>query len=250
MEWFSRSNHSFQFSLFSVNHIAALGIFVLVSAAIFLNRKKLNDQKWRRIEIGTAFSLILIEGMNHVWMHINGVWSFGRSLPLELCNIALILCIFLLMTRRKIFFELMFFIAVLGATQAIITPALTYDFPHFRYFRFFYEHIMVVWAALYFTWVKGYYPSFRSLRKLLIFINLLLPIIFFVNNQADGNYWFLRHKPESPSLFDLLGPYPWYIFTLESVLIALSSITWFIMRKRVKNGERSQMNIGLAKQED
>lgn len=249
MEWFSRSQ-SVQFNMFSVNHIAVLCIFVLVAAAIFLNRKKLNNQKWRRFEIGAALSLILVEGLNQVWMYLNGVWSFDRSLPLELCNIALILCIFLLITRRRIFYELMFFIAILGATQAIITPALTYDFPHFRYFRFFYEHLMVVWAALYFTWAKGYYPSFRSLWKLLIFINLLVPVIFFVNNQAGGNYWFLRHKPKSPSLFDLLGPYPWYIFTLEGLLLALSSITWFVLRKWVKNGEHSHLNISLTKQED
>jgi hypothetical integral membrane protein (TIGR02206 family) len=242
MGWFGHSHKSYNFELFSESHLMIIAIFVLTSFFIFLNRKKLKDPKWRRAEIGAAFSLIWIEIMNHIWMFAHGVWKAGRSLPLELCNIALLLCIILLLTRKKIFFELLFFIALLGASQAIITPALTYDFPHFRFIHFFYAHLMVVWVTLYFTWAKGYYPTFQSFIKLMVFINLMLPVILYVNKQADGNYWFLRHKPKSPSLFDVLGPYPWYIISLESVLIVISLIAWLILRKWEKSyEERSQV---------
>ncbi|MCQ6276076.1 TIGR02206 family membrane protein [Bacillus sp. V3B] len=237
MEWFGHSHKSFDFDMFSESHFVILAIFVLITVVIFRYRKNLNDEKWRRTEIGVAISLILFEIMNHVWMYVNSVWKVGRSMPLELCNIGLILCIILLLTRKKVVFELLFFIAILGATQAIFTPALTYDFPHFRFLHFFYAHMMVVWVTLYFTWAKGYYPTFRTVIKLIVFINLLLPIILFINKQANGNYWFLRHKPKSPSLFDVLGPYPWYIFSLESLLIIFSLITWIIFPKM---GEKSR----------
>ncbi|MBT2686698.1 TIGR02206 family membrane protein [Bacillus sp. ISL-47] len=237
MEWFGLSKKPFNFDLFSVSHFVILAIFILGITAIFLCRTKLSNEKCRRAEIGAAFSLIVIEILNHAWMYTNGVWKPGRSLPLELCNIALILCIFLLVTRKKIYFELIFFIALLGATQAIITPALTYGFPHFRFIHFFYAHLMVVWVTLYFTWAKGYYPTFRSFMKLIVFINLLLPLVLFVNKRAEGNYWFLRHKPKSPSLFDVLGPYPWYIFSLEGVLIVISLIAWLILRKMEKSSD-------------
>ncbi|NQD67675.1 TIGR02206 family membrane protein [Bacillus haikouensis] len=231
MDWFGHSHQSFHFSLFSVSHVVTLAIFIFVAVIIFLYRKNVSNSKRRRIEKGTAYSLILMEMMNHVWMYVHDVWKFGRSMPLELCNIAVILCICLLLTRKRIFFELLFFIAVLGATQAIITPALTYDFPHFRFLHFFYSHLIAVWVTLYFTLANGYHPTFRSFTKLIVFINLLMPIILLVNMLSEGNYWFLRHKPKSPSLFDLLGPYPWYILTLESVLIVISVITWLILRK-------------------
>lgn len=240
MDWFGLSNKSFDFDMFSRSHIIILVIFILITAVIFLYRKKLNGNKWRRTEIGVIFSLILFEITNHLWMYINGVWKIGRSMPLELCNIGLILCVILLFTRNKFVFELLFFIAILGATQAIFTPALTYDFPHFRFFHFFYAHMIVVWVSLYFTWAKGYYPTFRSVIKLIVFINLLLPVILFVNKWTNGNYWFLRHKPKSSSFLDVLGPYPWYIFSLESLLIVFSLIAWLILRKREKShGERS-----------
>ena len=241
MEWFGSDNRSYDFNMFSLSHFVILTIFMLIVVVIFLNRKKMNGKNWRKSEVGIAISLILFEITNHVWMYVNGTWKVGRSMPLELCNIGLILCIILLFTRKKVVFELLFFIAILGAPQAIITPALTYDFPHFRFFHFFYAHMMVVWVTLYFTWAKEYYPTFRTAIKLIVLINFLLPIILFVNKQSNGNYWFLRHKPKSPSLFDVLGPYPWYIFSLESLLIAFCLIAWLIFRKWEKtHGERSQ----------
>lgn len=230
MEWFGLSNKSFTFHMFSASHFVILFIFLFVSVVLFLYRSKLNHEKMRGTEIGVILSLAVFEITNHVWMYMNGVWKIGHSMPLELCNIGLILSIILLMTKRKVIFELLFFIALLGATQAIFTPALTYDFPHFRFFHFFYTHMTVVWIALYFALVKGFSPTFTSVLKLLIFINLLLPIILYVNNRYHGNYWFLRHKPNSPSFFDLLGPYPWYIFSLESVLIICSILAWLIIR--------------------
>lgn len=228
MEWLSPSNEKYEFHMFSLSHLIVLAIFLLIPAAIFVFRNKLKEKSWRTTELGVALSLILFEMLNHAWMYANGVWKLGRSMPLELCNIGLILSIFLLVSGKKLYFELLFFISLLGSTQAIVTPALTYDFPHFRFFHFFYAHMAIVWISLYFMWVKGFYPSFKSVLKLLAFVNLLFPIILYVNKAADGNYWFLRHKPDSPSFLDLLGPYPWYIISLETLLITLSTITWYM----------------------
>jgi hypothetical integral membrane protein (TIGR02206 family) len=241
MPWFGLSNKSFDFDIFSGSHLVVLAIFVLVIVLIFLYRKNLNTKNSRKTEIGLALSLILFEITYHIWMYMNGSWKLGRSMPLELCNIGLILCIILLLTRKKLVFELLFFIAILGASQAIFTPALTYDFPHFRFFHFFYTHMMIVWVSLYFTWSRGYNPTFHSTIKLITFLNLLLPVILFVNKHTNGNYWFLRHKPEGQNLFNVQGPYPWYIFSLEGLLIILSLLAWLLFRnweKRHRKGSK------------
>ncbi|RSD27355.1 TIGR02206 family membrane protein [Mesobacillus subterraneus] len=242
MEWFGHGNKGIEFTIFSGSHIGILTIFLLINAVLFLFRKKWRENQWRSAEIGVCLSLIMIEVLNHVWMYKHGVWKLGRSMPLELCNIGVLLTIALLVTRKKVLYELLFFIAILGATQAIVTPALTYDFPHFRFFHFFYAHMMIVWVTLYFTWIKGYYPTFQSVLKAVTFINLLLPVILVINKRADGNYWFLRHKPQSPSFMDLLGPYPWYIFSLESLLILFSLIAWRLLRNRDGNRKESSFN--------
>jgi hypothetical integral membrane protein (TIGR02206 family) len=40
------------------------------------------------------------------------------------------------------------------------------------------------------------------------------------NLFTGGNYMFLRERPETPSLLDYMGPWPWYI--LSAALLALS----------------------------
>lgn len=232
MEWFGGSNKNYDFQLFSVSHFCIIFILLLVSVCIFLYRDKLKAEKWRRTEIGIAISLIIIETTYHLWMFVNGSWNISYALPLELCSISLILTVLLLLTRKKIIYEILLFTALLGASQAIFTPLLNYDFPHFRFFHFFYTHLIIIWVPLYFTWAKGYRPSIWSVVKLFIFLNVLMPIIMFINRLVDGNYMFLSHKPSSASLLDVLGPYPWYILSMEGLLISLSLILWLIFREK------------------
>lgn len=230
MEWFGRSYQSLPFSMFSNSHLVSISLFIMFAVMILINRKNIIPGKWRKAEIGIAISLIGLESANQFWMFHNGLWRIGRSLPLELCNIGLLLCILLLLTNKSIYFELLFFLAVIGATTAIFTPALKYDFPHFRFFHFFIAHAVIVWVALYYLLVKGYKLTFFSVVKLLVFLNSLLPVVLYVNQLHNGNYWFLKHKPNTPSLFDILGPYPWYIITLEGALLAVCIFVWLILR--------------------
>ncbi|WP_318509436.1 TIGR02206 family membrane protein [Bacillus sp. T3] len=198
-------------------------------------RNHLNKPTGRIAEIIVGISLVLFEVTYHIWMLINGSWNVSHAIPLELCSISLVLTVLLLFTRKKIIYEILLFTALLGASQAIFTPLVNYDFPHFRFFHFFYTHLMSIWVVLYFTWVKGYRPTIWSVFKLFVFLNILMPFIMLINRTVNGNYMFLAHKPKSPSLLDVLGPYPWYIFSLEGLLIALSLLVWVMFREKNKH---------------
>lgn len=233
MDWFGGSYKDYDFEMFSISHWVIIAILLLGSTAIFVNRRKFFDNnKWRKVEIGTAISIILIELTYHFWMYINGDWDVSHAIPLELCSISLILTVLLLLTRKKIIYEILLFTALLGASQAIFTPALNFDFPHFRFFHFFYTHLMDIWVVLYFTWARGYRPTIWSVVKLFVFLNVLMPIIMWINKLVGGNYMYLSHKPKTASLLDVLGPYPYYILSLEGMLISLSLIVWLIFREK------------------
>lgn len=235
MEWFGGSYKENPFIMFSANHLIMLAFLLIISAWIFLFRTKLRAKDWRSSEIGLAILLTLFEVTYYVWLIRNRIWHVSDSLPLELCSISLLLTIILLLTKKKWVYEILLFTGLLGATQALVTPLLYYDFPHFRFLHFFFTHFMMIWVPLYFTWVKGYRPTIWSVVKLLLFLNVLLPIIMAVNKLVNGNYMFLRHKPESASLLDYLGPYPNYIFSMEGLLIALSLLIWLLFRKKAGN---------------
>ncbi len=232
MKWFGGTNLGYGFEMFSSSHFAMLGIFFAVSFAIFKYQETLKRLSLRKLEIGLAISLIIWEAGYHSWLYMNGLWKLRHSIPAELCNISLFLTILLLLTGRKLLFELLFFTAILGASQALATPVLYYDFPHFRFFHFFWTHMLMIWAVLYYMWVKGIRPTWSSVKKAVIFLNLLVPFVMLLNELVGGNYMFLSHKPKTASLLDFLGPHPWYILTLETIFIASSLLIWWIFRDR------------------
>lgn len=221
------------FVMFSTVHIATLCVILALMISLFAFRKKFqfDMQTTRRIERGIALSLIGMEILYHVWMVQSERWRLVDSLPLELCSLSLLITAFLLWTGNKHVVDFVVFAGIGGALQAIVTPVLDMDFPHFRYFHFFYTHAMIILTGLYFIWIKGYRPTFKGVVKTMLVLNVLLPVILLVNKLVEANYMFLRNKPENGSLLDVLGPYPWYILSLEAVAFLIFTLLWLGLRK-------------------
>ena len=126
------------------------------------------------------------------------------------------------MSRSFRIYEFAFFIGISGALQALMTPDIgVYNFPHYRFFHVFFSHGAIVIAALYMTIVERYRPSWRSLGRTMLWLNVYAAAVFGVNLVLDSNYLFVMHKPATASLFDLLGPWPVYIFAAEGVALVM-----------------------------
>lgn len=232
MSWFGGSYGEYDFNMFSASHFTVLAILIIIVRCLYIFKERLKLFQLRKAEIGTAVFLLLLEAVYHVWMIVNGNWKLSHAIPLELCSISLFLAVILLITKKKIVYEILLFTGLLGASQALLTPSLNYDFPHFRFFHFFMTHLLIFCIPLYFTWVKGYRPSIYSVGKAMLFLNILMPLVMIVNGLTGGNYLYLSHKLKSASLLDLLGPYPWYIVSLELLAFSLSIVIWLLLRKR------------------
>jgi hypothetical integral membrane protein (TIGR02206 family) len=48
-----------------------------------------------------------------------------------------------------------------------------------------------------------------------------MALVGVVNWLLGSNYLFIAHKPDTPSLIDVLGPWPWYILSLEALALVL-----------------------------
>lgn len=203
-------------------------LFILIVLLFLIRKKGEIQQKYERL---FALSLVVMELLYHSWMMSTGRWDLSVSLPLELCSISLLVVIVLLWTGNKRLIDFVFFAGIGGALQAMATPVLDVGFPHFRYFHFFYTHIGIIVTAFYFTWMKGYMPTFNGVIKTMVALNILLPIIVVTNVLFNGNYMFLREKPVDGSLLDFLGPYPWYILSLQCVAFIVFSCLWLLFRK-------------------
>ena len=111
--------------------------------------------------------------------------------------------------------------------QALITPdAGIYGLPHFRAVQTLAAHGGIVLAALYMTIVEGLRPTWQSFKRVFQWTNIYMVIVFFINLAIGSNYLFIAHKPEFPTLIDLLAPWPWYILELEVVALAVCFILY------------------------
>lgn len=144
---FTFSSQVLPFKLFSAEHIAAIGVLVMVYTIIYISREKLlrNERLDKILRYSIAAALYLQEISLHIWRLWSGTWSAGSTLPFHLCGLMVVLCPLMLVTRSYKLYELIYLIGMAGATQAILTPDLgAFGFPHYRYYQFFTSHGLIV----------------------------------------------------------------------------------------------------------
>ncbi|WP_096202622.1 YwaF family protein [Bacillus sp. FJAT-45350] len=217
---------------FSKVHISTVLIFLLSVWAFYLWRNTKSIKIYGRIVI--LLLLIVSEISIHLWSYYVGVWNLAYHLPLQLCTISLYLCIGMLLTRIKIIFEFVYFFGLAGAFLAILTPELFYTFPHFRFFHFFIAHFAIIYAVLYMVWVEKMRITFYSLIKSFLFLNGVALTAYIANQITGANYMYLAQKPTSPTVLDYLGPYPWYILSLQIVAFTLFLLLYIPFKVRNK----------------
>ena len=210
------------FVFFSPPHWAALGVMFLIYGLLWFYRDRFKENAkldlWTRRT--TAFVLLAQEFSLSIWRMSHGVWEPGTSLPLHLCGMGIVLAAFMMINRNYLLYELVYFWGLGGAIQACLTPNIgEYGYPHYRYFQFFVSHGTLIFASLYMTWVGGLRPTHKSIWKVMGITNIYLVIIAGFNTLTNGNYLFICHKPETGSIMDAMGPWPWYVLVLEVVAV-------------------------------
>ncbi len=209
-----------RFAPFGAAHLASLLLIAAVVLAVYLLRRKLALRPAPGRFILAAL-LAACEILLNVWYVRGDVYSPSSTLPLELCSISLYLSVLMLLLRSRFLFGIVYFTGIGGALQALATPVLAYAFPHFRFLEFFIAHGLLIVSALYMVWAEGFRPTLRSVFTAWAAVNVIAVFVYAVDRLTGANYMFLARKPPSSSLLDVLGPYPWYILSLELVALLL-----------------------------
>ena len=163
----------------------------------------------------------------HTWNLATGVWSIRENLPLHLCGISIWSSVYMLFARDYRLYPIIFFVGLGGAAQAVITPSAgEYGLPHFRAFQTLISHGMLVVAMVFVTTIEGQRPSWASLWKTMLILNVYLVVVTTINYALGSNYMFTMQKPHTASLFDVMGPWPWYLLTAEVLAIFLFTLLY------------------------
>jgi len=209
------------FVFFSTPHWLALFTLFVIFSMILVFRSWFLRPKVDLYTRWTVAVLLIVQELSlNVWRLSNGSWTAGDSLPLHLCGMGIVLAAFMMVNKNFLLYELVYFWGLGGAIQALLTPNIgIYGYPHYRYFQFFVSHGTLIFASLYMTWIGGMRPTHRSIWRVMGITNIYLVIIAGFNTLTDGNYLFICHKPVDGSIIDFLGPWPWYILSLEVVAV-------------------------------
>lgn len=134
-----------------------------------------------------------------------------ERLPFHMCSIMPFIAAGALLTGCPYMSALTYFMGTLVCAQALITPALPYEFSHPVFFEFFISHALIVLAALYLPLVQSWRPRPRDFLKAFYFgIGYALAMLA-LNPLLGTNFGFVMRAPAGGSILDLLGPWPWYL---------------------------------------
>lgn len=215
------------FVLFGTKHmmmmlVGVFGVAVLIAAGYWLEQKSL-----------ARFVSIVVLGIKIAELYYrNVVWGekIYQMLPFHLCNLTIIISIFMMLFHSKILFQLVYFWFV-GAIFAIVTPDIIFDYPSFFTISFFITHFYLIFAALFALIHFHFRPNKKGLVFAFVTVNLWAVLMYFVNQKLGTNYLFISRIPETKTLLNYLGPWPYYYIPVEIIYLVVSFLLYLPFRK-------------------
>jgi hypothetical integral membrane protein (TIGR02206 family) len=234
---FSSHPSGIDFVLFGQAHLVAVAIVLGINLSVIWLRDSFGEKAREWFRIVLAVFILATEISYQGWRGCVGIYTLRDSLPFHLCAVMSLVAPLMLLTRNQVLYELVYFLGIGGATQAIVTPDVgAYGYPHWRFFASFMAHGGIVTAAIYMTVVERRRPSWSSIVRVGGVMLAYMAVIEVVNFQIGSNYLFIARKPDFPTLIDHLGPWPWYILSLIGVGLVSCFVLHlpFLIRDRLR----------------
>jgi len=225
------------FAAFGRSHLIVMGLAVALPAGLAMIARRQRSENFART-VSFAFAAELIATwIVWYWLIVARGWISAQTiLPMDLCDWATIATLATLLRPNQRSYELAYFWAFSGTLQALVTPELYYDFPDLRFIIFFAFHGGTIAAVLFLTLARGLRPHRSSLPRVIAWSLLYLVSALAVNRLFATNFGYLSTKPTTPSLLDVMGPWPVYIVALVGVGILYVFVLYapFFVADRLK----------------
>ncbi len=223
------------FQLFGKQHLLTLGLLFSCGCLLTWGCRKPEKRQSRWLGWGLALALAGYTAVVYIQKAIAGELSWKYALPLELCHWVMVAVVLALVHKCQLSSEIAYFWGAAGTLQAIVTPDISSGFPSWEFILFFWSHGATLLAILFLIVGHRFQPRSGSVWRMLIAINFYSAFVGAFNALFDCNYGYLCRKPAGRSLLDYLGPWPWYLVSLEFIALTsfwLLDLPWRILRYR------------------
>ena len=213
-------------------------LLLLIAASLLLRGK---SERARQITLTVACVLTLlgfivykyylsIDAEYNVLTAEKGGFNWWGELPLQLCNINMLLIPVAIWTKKRPLLSFCFFVAPLGALMAIVMPGIGfsgYSLLLPRMLGYFGTHFMVFIEGLAVVTFGLFRPRFRDIPLTMAALFVIALVIFGFNMllratglHPNANYFFAVETEGNPllELFHSWLPWP-FLFLLPSLVI-------------------------------
>lgn len=211
---------STDFHLFQPAQLAILAAVPSIAALLTRAARRRPDRS-RKIAACLGVFLAINELVWYAYLWHHHEIGFPDGLPLELCDVTLWLTVIAIFTRRPAIFEFAYLAGISGSGMALITPDLWAPFSSYPTIHFFLQHGGIVGSLLFLVWSGYARPRPGCVWRVLLAVNAYAAALGMFNAAFHTNYMYLCTKPESASLLDLFGPWPFYLLGGEAIALAL-----------------------------
>jgi hypothetical integral membrane protein (TIGR02206 family) len=219
------------FQLFGPPHLAILACVALIGGGLgWRCRRSRTAARW--IRYGLATFLAVNEIIWYVYrVRVEG-FRFPEGLPLNLCDATLWITVIAAYTLNPLAFDIVYYLGLAGAGMALLTPDLWTPGWSYPIVYFFLAHGVEVGTILTLVWGKLAAPRPGSWWRMMGVLNLYAVAVGAFDAIFKTNYMYLRHKPDSASPLDFLGPWPVYLLGGEVLALILFFLLWLPFRFR------------------
>ena len=227
-----------ELALFSPLHLAIIAAIPATAILLsFVTRRYPGSGLPTRIFLA---AIIAADGLSwHSYRYFAQGVRFPEILPLEMCDASFWLTAVALLTLEEHTVDLAYYWGIAGSGMAILTPYLRAPLNTFQSFQYFTGHALLIIGVLYLLWTRQARPRPRSWWFALGSLNLYGVGVAIIDWLAGANFMYLRQKPLSASLFDMLGSWPWYIVGADTAALVL----FWLMQQPFRTRVRSEAGI-------
>ena len=207
--------------ILSLEHVVPIALALIISIVLIRYASIISSESQQRLIHYLAIFISVSVIAFHVYSTLTTDYNIRADLPLYLCSFLAILIPVFTHYRRYWMFEILVFWVIAGTLQGVITPDIAEGFPNLDYFRYWIVHLGLLIVVFYNIFVFKLKPKFKSVFKSFLALQFYVLMIMGINYILDANYLYLNAKPESASLLDYFGNWPYYIIVAQLIIIPL-----------------------------
>ena len=212
----------------SPTHLATDAVCLILMVAAVLVGRSLSEERERLLRRSWVVGIVVVQVV-HLVLIVRD-YDPQHSLPLHLCDVAVVAAALAIWTRARVWRTLTYFWAIGFSSQAFLTPILEDGPAHVGFWVFWTTHLQVVGSAVYDVFVGGYRPNRRDFLVACAGTLFYGAVVFPIDMLFGLNYGFIGQSDAygAGTMLDHLPGWPWRPFVIYALGVAGMAMLWLV----------------------